>query len=145
MQRSSARDAKVRAARGLAVVLAVPGYREFVFRADRVRVPTVDGVQVLEPGHDRVDATLDIGVLTVRAGTREWLAALHGGELRAADDEIRLTAQGLEFAERIDVARARTAQTDAAQRLTDDRRDTEARAALQRANVRLAVAARTRA
>ncbi|AFU01063.1 F0F1 ATP synthase subunit epsilon [Nocardia brasiliensis] len=142
MQRSSGRDPRLRTARGLAVVLEVPGYREFVFSADRVRVPTVDGVQVLEPGHDRMDVALDIGVLTVRAGAREWLAALHGGELRAVDDEIRLTAQGLEFAERIDVVRARTAQTDAAQRLTDDRSDDAARAALQRANVRLAVAAR---
>ncbi|MFI6169424.1 hypothetical protein ACIBCN_21770 [Nocardia sp. NPDC051052] len=58
------------------------------------------------------------------------------------DDEVRLLADALEFADRIDVTRARAAQSDAAQRLTTDRENAAARAALQRANLRLAVATR---
>ncbi|WP_433662547.1 hypothetical protein ACQPW1_10550 [Nocardia sp. CA-128927] len=120
----------------------MPGYREFVFGAEAVHVPALDGEYVIRPGHHHLEITLGVEVLTVRAGGREWLAALHGGTVRIRDDEVRLLADTVEFAGRIDVTRARVAQSDAAQRLTSDRDDADARAALQRANLRLAVAAR---
>lgn len=142
MRRKSGPEVRQLSSGTLTVTLWVPGYHEFVFSADSIHVPTADGARVIEPGHRRLDITVDVGVLTVRAGAKEWLAALHGGRLRADDDQVRLVAETLEFAERIDVGRARAAQADAAQRLESDRADTEAHAALRRANLRLAVAAR---
>ncbi|MFC9438730.1 hypothetical protein [Nocardia sp. NPDC057030] len=142
MQRDAGPGVRSRSAKTLAVALSVPGYREFVFGAQAVHLPALDGEYVIEPGHQELETALDIGVLTVRARGRQWLAALHGGTVRVRDDEVRLQAHALEFADRIDVTRARAAQSDAAQRLTNNREDTDARAALQRANLRLAVAAR---
>ncbi|KAA8888524.1 F0F1 ATP synthase subunit epsilon [Nocardia colli] len=142
MRRDAGPGVQVRTSAPLAVTLAVPGYREFAFGAEYVDVPALDGAHVIEPGHHRLEAPLGIGVLTVRAGGRQWLAALHGGVVRVRDDEVRLLAEALEFADRIDVTRAKAAQSDAAQRLTNNHADSGARAALRRANLRLAVAAR---
>ncbi|MFI6044732.1 hypothetical protein ACIA8C_24100 [Nocardia sp. NPDC051321] len=142
MRRDAGPKVRLRTSATLAVTLSVPGYREFAFGAEAVHVPAFDGAHLIEPGHHQLEMPLGIGVLTVRAGGRQWLAALHGGTVRVRDDEVRLMADALEFADRIDVTRARAAQSDAAQRLTTDRENADARAALQRANLRLAVAAR---
>ncbi|WP_433662615.1 F0F1 ATP synthase subunit epsilon [Nocardia sp. CA-128927] len=142
MRRDSGPEATLRASDTLAVTLSVPVHREFVFGAESIHVPTLDGGHMIEPGHHRLELTLGVGVLTIRARARQWRAALHGGFLRVRDDEVRLMAEVLEFADRIDVTRARVALEEAAQRLTTNREDADARAALQRANLRLAVAAR---
>lgn len=142
MRRDACPDVRLRTSKTLAIALAVPGYREFVFGAEAIHIPGLDGEYVIEPGQPPLEIELGIGVLTVRTGGREWLAALHGGSARVRDDEVRLLANAVEFAGRIEVTRARAAQSDAAQRLTGDREDADARTALQRANLRLAVAAR---
>lgn len=142
MRRDAGPGVRLRPSKTLAVTLSVPGYREFAFGAEAVAVPALHGEHVIEPSHPQQEITLGIGVLTVRAGGRQWLAALHGGTAWVRDGEVHLLANALEFADRIDVTRARAAQADAAQRLTSNRDDADARAALQRANLRLAVAAR---
>ncbi|MBH0780839.1 hypothetical protein [Nocardia bovistercoris] len=142
MRRSTVVRVRPEDGTGLSVTLAVPGYRAFAFTATALRVPTATGELLIEAGHPSCVIPLDIGPFTVDAGARTWLAALHGGELRVADDEIDIVAATIEFADRIDVDRARAAQADAAHRLEHDRDDRAALLALRRANVRLAVAAR---
>ncbi|WP_162240322.1 F0F1 ATP synthase subunit epsilon [Nocardia arizonensis] len=126
------------------MTLRVPGYRDFAFAATALRVPVDDGELLIEPGGGDFRADLDIGPLTVHAGSRDWLAAVHGGHLRVRNDVIDIDAVAIEFADRIDVRRARAAQGDAAERLREDRGDDDALSALRRANLRLAVAARVR-
>lgn len=126
----------------MSVTLEVPGYRSFAFAATALRVPTEDGELLIEAGHRACVTALDIGPLTVHVGARTWLAALHGGELRVADDEVEIVAAAIEFADRVDVERARAARGEAAHLVEQDRDDRAALLALRRANVRLAVAAR---
>ncbi|WP_216908476.1 F0F1 ATP synthase subunit epsilon [Nocardia noduli] len=133
-----------RAAERLAVTLSVPGYRDFTVGVSAVLAPTVHGEYLIEPGHEPCAIALEHGALTLRADDRTWLAAVHTGTLSAQDDELRITADRIEFADRIDVERARWAQADAAERLRHDHGDADAHAALRRANLRLAVAARVR-
>ncbi|MGW4365522.1 hypothetical protein ACWEKT_07745 [Nocardia takedensis] len=139
MRRASGAAERVGAT--MAVTLRVPGYREFAFLATAVRVPTTEGESLLEPGGPDLRADLDVGVLTICSGSRGWPAAVHGGWVEATDDAVRVYADAIEFADRIDVSRARQAQADAAEKLRHDRDDTAAYDALRRANVRMAVAA----
>ncbi|MET7768781.1 hypothetical protein [Nocardia sp. NPDC005366] len=128
----------------LAVTLSVAGYRDFTVGVSAVLAPTSHGEYLIEPGHDPFEIAMEMGALTLRSEDRTWLAAVHNGTLSAEDDHLRITADRLEFADRIDVDRARSAQAEAAERLTRDRGDADAHAALRRANLRLAVAARMR-
>ena len=71
---------------------------------------TREGYVSIRAGHTDYIATLDIGIVTVTVEGKERKAACGGGFLTVSRGEARLVATSFEYAEDIDVARARAAQ-----------------------------------
>ncbi len=61
------------------------------------------------PGHEPVLATLADSVVVVRADDGDQVFAVHGGFLSVSNDVVSVLAETAEFAEEIDVERARAA------------------------------------
>src|SRR5690554_1954032 len=94
---------------------------------------TSEGDIGILPGHEPVLGLLVTGQVTVRKTDGELLtAAVHGGFLSVADDNVSILAEVAELAEEIDVQRAEAAL----QRV----REQESEEARRRAEVRLQVA-----
>lgn len=105
---------------------------------------TLDGELGILPGHVPLLGVLAEG-FTVKisdgVGASDAIeAAVHGGFLSVANDEVTILAEIAELAPEIDVARARTA-LDRASGASDD--DAAAQAAASRARARLAAAGQT--
>ena len=71
---------------------------------------TSDGYVSIRAKHTDYIATLDIGTVTITANGEERKAACGGGFLTVSGGEARLVATSFEYAEDIDVARARAAK-----------------------------------
>ena len=100
----------------------------------------VEGEVGIQTGHAPMLLALDIGTLFVREpdGT-ETRAAVHGGFLDVRNDVCTVLADAAELPDQVDVDRARRAEERARRRLQEVD-DAEARAALQRAVVRIDIA-----
>lgn len=76
------------------------------------------------PGHEPVLATLDDGVVIVRSADGDQVFAVHGGFMSVSNDVVSLMAETAEFADEIDVDRAKRAlaraQAEAAKRAEPD-------------------------
>ena len=104
--------------------------------ANFVRARTTVGEIGVLPGHEPTLAQMeDAGVVRID-GTdgRRVIAAVHGGFLSITPESITVLAEFAEFAEEIDVSRARSALDRA------DESDAEGAAAARRAQVRLRAA-----
>ena len=73
-------------------------------------------------------------------GTQQWFA-VHGGFVEVSANKVVVLSDIAELSAEIDVERARAAKTRAEEALRGDPDDTEAAAALRRADTRLEVAA----
>lgn len=71
---------------------------------------TSDGYVSIRAKHTDYIATLDIGTVTITVNGEERKAACGGGFLTVSGGEARLVATSFEYAEDIDVARARAAK-----------------------------------
>jgi F-type H+-transporting ATPase subunit epsilon len=104
---------------------------------------TLDGELGILPGHVPLLGVLAEG-FTVKisdgVGADGIEAAVHGGFLSVANDEVTILAEIAELSPEIDVARARAA-LDRATGAADD--DADAQAAASRARARLAAAGQT--
>ena len=91
-------------------------------------------------GHAPFLGALGIGVVRIKLvdGTEERVA-VHGGFVEVKDNRVILLSDVAELASQIDVERARQAEAAAQERLRGEA-DTEAEAALRRAQVRLELA-----
>lgn len=104
---------------------------------------TTDGEIAFLTGHVSFVGALGIGRVVIRPvgeGTDE-VAAVHGGFVEVKADKVTILSDVAEMAPTIDAERARTAESRAKEALRDaaaDRAD-EHQAALQRAEVRIAV------
>ena len=106
--------------------------------ATLVIVRTTEGELGVMPGHEPVLAVLTDGPVKINSGEGESVvAAVHGGFVSVADDEVSVLAEVAELAEEIDVARARAVLERTAEA---DHDDLEALAARNRAELRIAVA-----
>jgi F-type H+-transporting ATPase subunit epsilon len=115
---------------------------------DQVVLPGVRGELGILPGHTPLLTTLKIGVLWYRKGDERRYVAVAYGFAEVLPDRVTVLAQLAEPAEKIDVARAETARRLAAERLAAATAGTDvelARQSLQKATVRLQVAAHARA
>jgi F-type H+-transporting ATPase subunit epsilon len=113
---------------------------------DMVIITASDGELGILPGHTAMFAALKDGEIRLRTGDDWQVLASSIGYAEIAPSEVIIVINAAEWADKIDVARARRSQERATSRLSDpqisdlERRRT--RQALERANNRLRVAER---
>jgi F-type H+-transporting ATPase subunit epsilon len=113
-------------------------------QVDEVEIPGVDGYFGVLPGHTPLLAALSVGELWYRKGQDRTYLAIAYGFAEVLPDRVTILAQLAERAEDIDVGRAESARTRAAQRL-DQKSDVDyerARTALAKSMTRLQVSSR---
>jgi F-type H+-transporting ATPase subunit epsilon len=106
-------------------------------------VPAYEGQLGILPGHAPLLAQLKPGIVVIRQrGEEPRLLAVSGGFVEVFDGRVSLFAESAEMADEIDAERARQAVEKAKQALrhgAEERLDSEAVAALERAIARLRV------
>ncbi len=111
--------------------------------ADMVIAKTVDGEIGIMPKHAPVLGVLvEGGLLTIKRGDGEanLVAAVHGGFLSVADDEVSILAELAELGSEVDVARAKSALERAQASVESDQENADAVAEAKRARARLRAA-----
>lgn len=124
--------------------IITPQRQVFSGPANMVILKTVTGEIGVLPGHIPLVAPLAIGPLRIKIGEKECRAAINGGFIEITGQQVNILAQSAELAEEIDVLRAESARQRAQDRLEKKQADLDharAQAALQRALVRIQVAA----
>ena len=116
-------------------------------RVDELTAPGPLGQLGILPDHAALMTTLDIGQLSYKQGGSTSVVTLAGGYAEVLDNVVTVLADAAEFPAEIDTARAENARARAERALeetdpTDEEALAAARAALQRALVRLETAAR---
>ncbi len=123
--------------------IVTPDGSLFDGEAEALRLRTTEGYVSIRAGHADYLAVLDIGVVTVTENGTARDAACGGGFLSVEKGEVRLVATSFEYAEAIDVARAKQAEERAKARIAaaqDDKDVALARVKLARALNRIGVA-----
>ncbi|MBO3744559.1 F0F1 ATP synthase subunit epsilon [Streptosporangiaceae bacterium NEAU-GS5] len=114
--------------------------------ADMVIAKTVDGEIGIMPNHAPVLGVLvEGGVLRVKRGAEgDLVAAVHGGFLSVADNDVSILAEAAELGDEVDVAAARDALQRAQASIdagnNDAEAEEEARLEAKRARARLRAA-----
>jgi len=110
--------------------------------ADMVIAKTVDGEIGIMPKHAPVIGVLvDGGVVRIkRSGDDDIVAAVHGGFISVADDDVSILAEAAELGTEVDVKEARSALQRALDSIQADQDDKQARIEAQRARARLRAA-----
>ncbi len=113
---------------------------------DEVTAPGVLGEFGVLPNHISFLTLLEIGVMNYKQGAGTVHLALGGGYAEVLDNVMTVLADAAEYADEIDVERARRAKERAEETMEklnrDDKEFLVAEAALRRAVVRMQVAAR---
>ncbi len=128
----------------LQVELVSPEEVVLATTASMVLVRTTDGDIAFQPGHvPFVGVLLPERVRIYGEDGDSRLIAVHSGFVEVSGDKVAILSDVAELAGDIDTDRATAAAERARAALVEDPDDTEAAAALKRAEVRLAVAAGT--
>lgn len=85
--------------------------------ANYVSVPLTDGEAGILAGHANMIGALDEGVVKYKIDDEMHFAAISGGVLSVADNELIILARSAEKAESIDLARAQASEKRAKERL----------------------------
>lgn len=85
--------------------------------ANYVAVPLVDGEAGILADHANMIGALDEGVVRYKVDEQMRFAAVSGGVLSVADNELIILARSAEKAETIDLARAQASEARAKERL----------------------------
>ncbi len=104
-----------------------------------VSVPAENGDLGILAGHAPMAASLREGVVKYRIDSEDHYAALSGGVLSVADNELIILARSAEKAESIDIARAQASEERARKLLGDKQSNVDilrAEASLRRAMAR---------
>lgn len=113
---------------------------------DEVTAPGASGEFGVLPNHISFLTLLEIGEMNYKQGSDRHNLALSGGYAEVLDNVMTVLANAAEYAKEIDVERAQTAKESAERKIEElNREDKEfliAEAALQRALIRMQVAAR---
>lgn len=123
--------------------IVMPDGSAFDGQAEALRLRTTEGYVSIRAGHADYLAVLDIGVVTVTVDGTARDAACGGGFLSVEKGEVRLVATTFEYAETIDLERAKAAEERAKQRIAAANEEKEialARVKLARALNRISVA-----
>ena len=116
-------------------------------QVDELTAPGPLGQLGILPDHAALMTTLDVGQLSYKQGGANSVVTLAGGYAEVLDNVVTVLADAAEFPDEIDTARAENARARAERALeetdpTDEEALASARAALQRALVRLETATR---
>jgi F-type H+-transporting ATPase subunit epsilon len=115
---------------------------------DSVQVPGSEGELGILPHHAPLVSMLGIGELRIRTGGNEELFAIAGGFVQVRPDKVVVMAETADMASEIDVQKAEDARREAERALAEGFEEpadlARARAALQRALLRIQVAERRR-
>ncbi len=115
----------------------------FEGEAESLLCRTVDGDVEILAGHTELFAPIGIGRVRIRMNGDDRMASAAGGFLAVKKSGVTLSAVTFEFAEDIDLRRARAAKEKAERLLSaaqDDRAERLAKAKLSRALSRISVA-----
>ncbi|MDO4816670.1 MAG: ATP synthase F1 subunit epsilon [Bacillota bacterium] len=108
-------------------------------QASYATVPLTDGEAGILPSHAAMIAALKEGVVRYTVEGKDNYAAVSGGVLSIADDEVIILARSAELAENIDLARAQSAEKRARERIESKSSEWDMKRAeysLQRAIIR---------
>ena len=125
--------------------VVTPDRRLVQERVDEVQVPGADGYFGVLPGHTPFLAALGTGELWYRKGQEKSFLAIAGGFAEVLPDRVTILARVAERPQDIDPGRAEEARARAEKRLAEPKAELDyarARAALERALIRLQVAGR---
>ena len=115
---------------------------------DSVVCPGIEGELGVLPHHAPLLTTLGVGELRIRTGGQEEYFAIAGGFLQVRPDKVVVMAETADMASDIDMAKAEEARREAERALAEGFEEpadlARARAALQRALLRIRVAERHR-
>src|SRR3954447_18760044 len=115
---------------------------------DMVVAPGSDGTLGILPKHAPLITTLAQGELRVKKGSTEQSLVVFGGFMEVTPDKVVVLADSAERAEEIDISRAETARTQAAEAIAQRGAGVDlakSELALRRATIRLQVGQRRRA
>ena len=125
--------------------IVTPEKRAFEGDVDEVIVPGSEGELGILPHHAPLISTLGQGVLRLKRGGQEEEFAIFGGFLQVRPDRVVVLAETADLASDIDLERAQRARREAEQVLhgvTEEADLIMAKAALQRALIRIRLAER---
>ena len=114
-------------------------------QVDELQIPGAEGHLGVLPGHAPLFTELKVGELSYRKGNTWTALAVAWGFAEVLPDQVRVLAETAERAQEIDLERAIRAKERAEERLSkggDEIDYDRARIALQRALIRIQVAAR---
>ena len=123
--------------------VATPDGSAFCGEAESLLVRTDSGDVEILAGHADYIAALAVGRARIRTSEGERVAAISGGFLSVDKKSVKLVATTFEFADEIDINRAKAAKEKAEEFLRkakDDREMAVAKAKLARAMTRINVA-----
>ena len=127
--------------------IVTPERRAFEGDVDEVIVPGSEGALGILPHHAPLISLLGQGVLRLKKGGDEEEFAIFGGFLQVRPDRVVVLAETADMASEIDVARAERARREAEKVIEGAQLEpvdmVAARAALERALIRLKVAERS--
>lgn len=125
--------------------IVTPDGQRFDGQAECLTVPTIHGQMGILARHVNCVAALGMGPAKVTAGESERRAACIGGMLAVTEVAVRVAATSFEWADEIDIPRARASLARGEAMLADPNADARtkqrAQARIERAQVRLRVAA----
>ena len=127
---------------GFHLQIVTPDGEFFDGPAERVKVRTISGDVAILAGHIPYVTALGIGEATVTVDGNTRRAAANGGMLSVTPEEVRVVATTFEWAENIDVERAKKAKEKAEERIKKAQNAKElelAKVKLSRALVRMQV------
>jgi F-type H+-transporting ATPase subunit epsilon len=132
----------------LRLEIVTPERQVFSEEVDSVVCPGVEGELGVLPHHAPLVTTLGVGELRIRRGGQEEFFAIAGGFLQVRPDKVVVMAETADMASEIDIEKAQEARREAEQALAEGFEEpadlARARAALQRALLRIRVAERRR-
>jgi F-type H+-transporting ATPase subunit epsilon len=128
--------------------IVTPERRAFEDDVDMVVCPGIEGELGVLPHHAPLLTTLGVGELRIRKGSSEESFAIAGGFLQVRPDRVVVMAETADLASEIDLEAAERARHEAEQAISEGFTEpadlARARAALERALLRIRVAERRR-
>ena len=132
----------------LLLEIVTPERQVFSEEVDSVVCPGIEGELGVLPHHAPLLTTLGVGELRIRRGGQEEFFAIAGGFLQVRPDKVVVMAETADIASEIDVEKAQEARREAERALAEGFEEpadlARARAALQRALLRIRVGERRR-
>ena len=130
----------------LQLEIVSPERRAFTDEVDMVIVPGIDGQLGILPHHTRLISALGTGELRIKKGGTEQILFISGGFVEVRPDKVVVMAETADMASEINLEAAQQARREAEKALSEGFTEpadlARARAAMERALVRIRVAER---